>query len=460
MHALPLRTLCRGLAAALVLAALVRCTTAPAPSGTPITREQARASFEEAWSAIDKGDPDPAHGGVDWRAVHDQFAPRAEACTTRESLRGVLQQMLSTLGRSHFGIISDQESDRLADARDAAPEDGTCGMDLRLVESEVIVTAVQEGSPAAAAGVRRGWRVTLVDDERPTPSAWRSDEENLLKRYAHNASVRALDLGPAGVASRWSFLDESGTPHALSITRQAPPGRRTKLGLLPEFSVTCTDRTLSPAELRALGVPEDLRIGVIAFNVWMPVLAAELDAAVDRLRDRDGIVLDLRGNPGGVGAMAMGVAGHFSNEAESLGTMRTRDTTLEFRINPRRSTADGRAVEPFAGPLAILVDPLSASTSEIFAGGLQALGRARVFGRTSAGAALPAQMRKLPSGDGMMFAFADYTLPDGRSLEGEGVVPDEPCGGTLESWREGHDPDLRAATHWISKTLRDRDCHE
>jgi C-terminal processing protease CtpA/Prc len=60
----------------------------------------------------------------------------------------------------------------------------------------------------------------------------------------------------------------------------------------------------------------------------------------------------------------------------------------------------------------------------------------------------------------MMFAFADYTLPDGRSLEGEGVVPDEPCGGTLESWREGHDPDLRAATQWISKTLRDRDCHE
>jgi len=442
MHALPLRTLCRGLAAALVLAALVRCTTAPAPSGTPITREQARASFEEAWSAIDKGDPDPAHGGVDWRAVHDQFAPRAEACTTRESLRGVLQQMLSTLGRSHFGIISDQESDRLADARDAAPEDGTCGMDLRLVESEVIVTAVQEGSPAAAAGVRRGWRVTLVDDERPTPSAWRSDEENLLKRYAHNASVRALDLGPAGVASRWSFLDESGTPHALSITRQALPGRRTKLGLLPEFSVTCTDRTLSPEELRTLGVPEDLRIGVIAFNVWMPVLAAELDAAVDRLRDRDGIVLDLRGNPGGVGA------------EDSLGTMRTRDAALEFKANPRRSTADGRTVEPFAGPLVILVDPLSASTSEIFAAGLQGLGRARVIGRTSAGAALPAQMRELPSGDGLLFAFADFTRPDGRRIEGEGVVPDQVTGTDLAVWRAGGDPDLMAAARWIGASDR------
>jgi carboxyl-terminal processing protease len=449
-----------GVAAAVILIAGVRCASVSAPSGTPITREQARASFEEAWSTIERGDPDPAHGGVDWKAVHDRFAPEAEACTTRESLRIVLQKMLSTLGRSHFGILSDQESDRLADAPEATAQDGTCGLDLRVIESEAIVTGVQDGSPAAEAGVRRGWRVTLVDDERPIDPAWRDETQNLLKRYAHNASIRALDHGATGVATRWSFLDESGTPHAISITRASLPGRRTKLGLLPEFSVTCTDRLLTAEELHALGVPEDLRIGVIAFNVWMPVLAAELDAAVDRLRASDGIVLDLRGNPGGVGAMAMGVAGHFSNEPDSLGTMRTRDTTLEFRINPRRSTADGREVEPFAGPLAILMDPLSASTSEIFAGGLQALGRARVFGRTSAGAALPAQMRRLPSGDGMMFAFADYTLPNGRSLEGEGVVPDEPCGGSLDAWREGHDPDLRAATHWISRTLRDRDCHE
>jgi carboxyl-terminal processing protease len=438
----------------------MRCASVSAPPGTPITSEQARASFEEAWSTIEKGDPDPTHGGVDWQAVHDRFAPQAAACTTRETLRGVLQQMLSTLGRSHFGILSDQESDRLADTADATTRDGTCGLDLRLIGSEAVVTGVQDASPAARAGVQRGWRVTLVDDERPIDPRWREESWNPLERYAHNAAVRALDHGRTGVATRWSFLDGSGTPHAIPITRESLPGRRTKLGLLPEFSVTCSDRLLTTDELRALGAPEDLRIGVIAFNVWMPVLAAEIDAAVDRLRTSDGIVLDLRGNPGGVGAMAMGVAGHFSNEPDSLGTMRTRDTTLEFRINPRRSTADGREVEPFAGPLAILVDPLSASTSEIFAGGLQALGRARVFGRTSAGAALPAQMRRLPSGDGMMFAFADYTLPNGRSLEGEGVIPDEPSGATSEAWREGHDPDLRAATLWISRTLRDRDCHE
>jgi len=170
----------------------------------------------------------------------------------------------------------------------------------------------------------------------------------------------------------------------------------------------------------------------------------------------DGLVLDLRG---GVAAMCMGVAGHFHGQPDSLGTMRTREATLEFRVNPRRSTADGRSVEPFAGPLVIVTDPLSASTSEIFAAGLQALGRARVVGRASAGAALPAQMRELPGGDGLIFAFADFTLPDGRHIEGVGVQPDEPSGVESVAWSAEADPDLTTAARCIAKALRDADCH-
>jgi carboxyl-terminal processing protease len=150
------------------------------------------------------------------------------------------------------------------------------------------------------------------------------------------------------------------------------------------------------------------------------------------------MIIDLRGNPGGAGGMAMGVAGHVMDEPKSLGAMRTRDTTLEFKVNPRRSTPQGERVEPFSGPVAIVVDPLSASTSEIFAGGLQKLGRARVFGRTSAGAALPAQMKSLPSGDALLFAFANFTLPDGSTIEGVGVIADEPRG----AHGFGYDPHL------------------
>jgi carboxyl-terminal processing protease len=450
------RALATALASLLLLAQA--CSTAPATGFTAITPEQARQSFEATWGAVETGDADPSHGGVDWKAVRERFEPQASACTTRESLRVVLREMLDTLGRSHFGIVPHAEGERLSESA-RGDRDGSCGLELRCIGSEVIVTDVRADSPAARAGVQRGWSVQRAGTRTPTATEDGSDQGS-LDRYARNAVVQALDHGPAGSIESWLFLDEHGQAHDLLIAREIAPGRSTQVGLLPPFTVACQDRILSREELRALGVPEDLRIGWIAFNIWMPALAQDLDAAADRLRDCQGIVLDVRGNPGGVAAMAMGFAGHFHDSADSLGTMRTRDATLEFRVNPRRSTSDGREVKPFMGPLAILVDPLSASTSEIFAGGMQDLGRARVFGRSSAGAALPAQLRTLPSGDSVMFAFADFTLPNGHALEGIGVQPDERSGSAVSDWREGCDPDLRAAARWISTHLRNADCHE
>ena len=65
-------------------------------------------------------------------------------------------------------------------------------------------------------------------------------------------------------------------------------------------------------------------VGVIRFNIWMPVLAREFDVAMDSLRDSDGIVLDIRGNFGGVAGMAMGFAGHFVDTVIPVGVMKTR----------------------------------------------------------------------------------------------------------------------------------------
>jgi carboxyl-terminal processing protease len=171
---------------------------------------------------------------------------------------------------------------------------------------------------------------------------------------------------------------------------------------------------------------------------------------VDSVRTCDGIVVDLRGNPGGVGAMVMGFGGYFMDSTRSLGTMRSRFVSLNFVINPRSSRADGRRVAPFAGPLAILVDPMSASTSEIFAAGMQRIGRARVFGEPSAAAALPALMERLPSGDVFVHAVADFTDPTGKRIEGVGAVPDEIVPLAIADLKQGRDAPLDAAVRWIA----------
>ena len=148
--------------------------------------------------------------------------------------------------------------------------------------------------------------------------------------------------------------------------------------------------------------------------------------------------------------MVMGFGGYFVDSALSLGTMRTRQVTLKFAINPRRSRNDGSQRSPYTGLLAILVDPMTASTSEIFATGMQLIGRARVFGERSAGAALPALMERLPSGDVFVHAVADFTDPDGKRVEGAGVVPDEIVLLSEDAVRKGRDTALEAAMRWIT----------
>ena len=138
----------------------------------------------------------------------------------------------------------------------------------------------------------------------------------------------------------------------------------------------------------------------------MTAIDAPIAAAVDRFRQADGLVFDLRGNPGGLALMITGFAGHLIADQVVLGTMQTRQaSSLQMKVNPRLVTADGRRVTPFAGPVAILVDELTASASETLAGALQSLGRARIFGRQTMGQALPALTKRLPSGDVLMYAY-------------------------------------------------------
>ena len=140
--------------------------------------------------------------------------------------------------------------------------------------------------------------------------------------------------------------------------------------------------------------------------------------------------------------MAMGMASGFVDRSgERLGTLYLRDSKLSFVITPRPGV--------FSGPLAILVDDTSASTSEIFAGGLKDLKRARLFGTRTAAAALPSAIEMLPNGDGFQYAMANYISEGGKPLEGLGVTPDVETPLSRTALLAGKDPALDAALEWI-----------
>jgi carboxyl-terminal processing protease len=256
--------------------------------------------------------------------------------------------------------------------------------------------------------------------------------------------VRALFAGDAGDDITAAFTDGDGARHLVTMTRRPLPGIQVRFGNLPAFN----------ARVEHQRIPLDGGgcAGVIRFNIWMPPIAQPLDEAMDSVRACRGVVLDVRGNPGGVAGMVMGFGGYFLDTPVPLGIMRQRGTELRFAVNPRLTNMAGRAIQPYAGPVAVLVDPLSASTSEIFAAGMQAVGRARVFGDTTARQALPALMTRLPTGDVLLYVVADFVDPNGRRVEGRGAVPDETVPLRREALLQGRDEPLDAALRWIIRT--------
>jgi carboxyl-terminal processing protease len=250
--------------------------------------------------------------------------------------------------------------------------------------------------------------------------------------------------GPFGEKCILAVKKNAGEKKTLTIARGRETGQPAKLGNLPTMYTRVTANQLTTAGGK--------RVGYLAFNLWMLPAIQTINEFVDENRNSDAIIVDVRGNLGGIGGMVMGVSGHFVNRPVSLGRMTMRDNNLNFLATPRRVDTQLRPTNTFQGKLAILVDGVSLSSAELFAGGLQELGRARVFGERTGGQALPALSDRLPNGDLLYHAVADFKTPKGRRLEENGVVPDEVVPLRLEALRAGIDEPLQAALRWIDST--------
>lgn len=138
----------------------------------------------------------------------------------------------------------------------------------------------------------------------------------------------------------------------------------------------------------------------------------ELNHALDDLRGRGmtSLILDLRGNPGGILEQAVRVAEKFLPPGNTIVTQRGR-----FPIDNRTWKSTNKAAESF--PLVVLVNDGSASASEIVAGALQDYDRALIVGENTFGKGLVQSVINLPNGSGLTLTTAKYYTPSGRSIQ-------------------------------------------
>jgi carboxyl-terminal processing protease len=389
-------------------------------------------TFEIVWRTVKEKHFDPTFGGVDWDKVREQYAPRVRAVKSDGELYILLQQMLGELHQSHFAIIPPEA---IVQSESKEPEGGGIGIDIRFIDKQAVITRVEPGSRAASAGLRAGFVVKKVDEvtvEQITERFSKSKESPALIHLFMIHSVLGRIKGKPETPVRITYLDGRDQSREATVTRE-----RLKGEMSPAFGNFPPQYTEFEAKRLANG------IGYIRFNIFVMILMERIKAAIREMNDAPGIIIDLRGNPGGVGAMANGMAGMLETKLVSLGVMKLRTTQLNFIVYPQGGA--------YSGPVVILTDGGSASTSEIFAGGMQELGRATVVGERSMGAALPSQIMRLPTGARLQYAIADFKTPKGVLIEGRGIKPDMEISLTRRALLEGRDSQLEAAVEQIKR---------
>ena len=395
---------------------------------TPVQHKQLAASFEKVWLTVKDKHFDPGLGGLNWKKTRREFRPRIKRAKTMDEGRAIINEMLGHLKQSHLKVIPGSVFSQ--------DNDYTPGLDLRVLDGRAIVTKVEPGSPASAAGIMQGWEITEVSGRAVEPIIKKIESDHPIdtqKGDLKHSRIMSLIEGSPDTTVDIKFRDAAGNLISRKLDRAAPRGAKIRDGKIPPF----------PFWIDANELENGIR--VVKFDYWIDQNSIR-DEFIKLVRQKDsinGIIVDLRGNHGGYGAIALVAAGAFfdMNVPQNLAT--------EYFRKRRQRRYTTRWSSYITAPLAILVDDCSASTSEVFAAGMRDLKRARIFGSLTAGNCLGSDFMLLPNGDRFQYPVSAVFSPGGVRLEGSGVQPDQEIKLTQADLLEGKDPVLEQAVSWL-----------
>jgi len=259
-------------------------------------------------------------------------------------------------------------------------EYGAVGMIVSSKRNKIVVVSSLEGSPAQRAGIKSGDEIVEVN----------------------NKPVAGLDLAKIVAEVR----GKEGTDVKLAIRRKGQKG-------IKHFTVRREKYTPPVVASRMID-----HIGYLRLSSFPDNLNKKFDKKLDDLvaKNAKGIVLDLRLNPGGGVDQAVAVCDRFLH-AGTIMSVRDREG---LHLYKEKATDQASDVDL---PLAILVDGGTASASEIVAGALQDLGRAKIVGTKTFGKGVVNRVIPLPDGSAIVLAVARYFTPNGRSIHERGITP-------------------------------------
>jgi len=344
------------------------------------------------WSAVAWAQPTQATREAASEAVYQQMEVLARAlydiesrALTRPSVEQLVQAAIRGMLRETDSSSRYFSAQELA-AQENASEAGEVGLSFQEVAGSFVITSVQEGLAAQKAGLRRGDTLLAVD-KQPT--------QGLLA-----AEVRSRLMGPAG------------SPLFLVIKRDGvwQPLR---------FRLQRTAMRHSPLETYWVD-----SVWVVRLSRFAPGVGAELAKQLPSVvrNKAASILLDLRGNLGGLLEEAVGIASLFLPPQTPV--VRLQGPVEAYaRLEKTAPVASGEATRI---PLWVLMDKSSASVTEVLAAALKDHGRAYVLGERSHGKGSLQEKLLLPDGSAIHLTIARFVRVTGAPIDGRGVEPDCP----------------------------------
>lgn len=365
--------------------------------------------------------------GVDWDA---RLAEARKNIDSAESLNGAVSEiaaLLDSLNDSHT-LFSPPPRTYVDDY----------GYKMQMFGDRCLITRVRPGSDAENKGLKPGDQILAVDGHPVSRKTfWRI-------HYIYDVLRPQPGL-------QLTLLDNSGTQRQLEVMAKFRASNVVKFFLhqgINEY-VRELDNERHSVRVRYFEKGNDLlvvRIPQFAFS------ASEVDDIIHNMRKHKGVVLDLRGNPGGFTKTLDRLLGGFFEYDRKIYDRVTRKSTEPVTIT-------GRHQDAFTGRFAVLIDSESASASELFARVVQLQSRGFVVGDRSAGMVMEASFyRHEVSSDSSIFygssiTDADLVMVDGKSLEHVGVEPDISILPTARDLASKRDPVMAKAAALVGVQL-------
>jgi carboxyl-terminal processing protease len=261
-------------------------------------------------------------------------------------------------------------------------EFGGLGIQIGIKNNRLTVIAPIEDTPAFAAGIKAGDVIAKVDDV-PTKDLTLMEAVQRMR-------------GPKGTSVILTVFRETvESPLLFTITRETIKIKSVRIKML------------------------EGEIGYIRISQFQESTTQDLSDALDELEEKgiQGLVLDLRNNPGGLLTAAVGVSEQFLESGKIVVSIKGR---VEKKVD-YRSRLENKKPEH---PMIVLVNHGSASASEIVAAAMQDWGKAVIIGTTTFGKGSVQTILPLSDGSGLRLTTAKYYTPKGESIHSIGVKPD------------------------------------